>query len=130
MKKNHKYYYQIQMQMDMCKAKFGYFYVFSSGNNKALLSIVDLDVELLTELKSTLSQKFQKFVFPEIVSRKMDNNIDNSGKNYCVCDRPEFGNMIACDNVSCKLEWFHYGCVNITRVPRGIWYCNDCSKKQ
>ncbi len=77
MKKNHKYYYQIQMQMDMCKAKFGYFYVFSPGNNKALLSIVDLDVEPLTELKSTLSPKFQKFVIPEIVSRKMDNDIDN-----------------------------------------------------
>ncbi len=130
MKRNHKYYYQIQMQMDMCKAKFGYFYVFSPGNNKALLSIVGLDLELITELKSTLLQKFHKFVLPEIVSRKMDNDIDNSRKNYCVCDRPEFGNMIACDNVSCKLEWFHYGCVNITRAPRGKWFCNDCSKKQ
>uniref|UniRef100_A0A1X7TM90 Zinc finger PHD-type domain-containing protein n=1 Tax=Amphimedon queenslandica TaxID=400682 RepID=A0A1X7TM90_AMPQE len=30
--------------------------------------------------------------------------------------------MIACDNPSCALEWFHYNCVGITTNPAGNWY--------
>ena len=38
--------------------------------------------------------------------------------------------MIACDCSTCSYEWFHYGCVDITRAPKGRWFCSDCSKKQ
>ena len=52
--------------------------------------------------------------------------------------------MIACDSQSCEREWvghrcgiytlpvtylhlqFHLGCVGLTEVPEGEWYCEDC----
>ena len=40
-------------------------------------------------------------------------------KNYCLCGKEEFGRMIACENLYCSLEWFHYECVGITRKPKG-----------
>ena len=37
---------------------------------------------------------------------------------YCTCQRISFGEMIACDNDDCPIEWFHYGCVGITEENR------------
>ena len=47
-----------------------------------------------------------------------------------VYDGEESGKMVACDNESCKREWFHFDCVGLTRKPRGKWYCsNQCEQK-
>lgn len=45
---------------------------------------------------------------------------------YCICQQISYGNMIGCDNVDCKLEWFHFNCVNLTSKPKGKWYCPQC----
>ena len=47
---------------------------------------------------------------------------------YCLCNRPEFGYMIACDNNKCVIEWFHFECVNLNSEPKGKWYCPTCLK--
>jgi hypothetical protein len=47
---------------------------------------------------------------------------------YCVCEQVEFGRMVACDNIECPGEWFHYGFVNLENAPEGKWYCPDCRK--
>ena len=48
---------------------------------------------------------------------------------YCYCRGPESGNMIACDNQSCPIEWFHFDCLKLSAAPRTkIWYCPDCIK--
>lgn len=48
---------------------------------------------------------------------------------YCTCRQVSYGEMVACDNNECEIEWFHYDCVGITQPPKGKWYCPDCSKK-
>ncbi|KDR81396.1 hypothetical protein GALMADRAFT_239266 [Galerina marginata CBS 339.88] len=45
---------------------------------------------------------------------------------YCYCNRVSFGEMIACDGDPCEREWFHLGCVGLTEIPEGEWYCEDC----
>jgi hypothetical protein len=49
---------------------------------------------------------------------------------YCICKRIAFGDMIACDNEDCPVEWFHYPCVNLTRKPKNSWMCSLCSNKK
>ena len=39
----------------------------------------------------------------------------------------EYGKMIACDNLNCPIEWFHFGCVGLSSKPRGQWFCMECS---
>jgi hypothetical protein len=39
-----------------------------------------------------------------------------------------FGEMIACDNEECEVEWFHYACVGLNGPPKGKWFCPNCSK--
>ena len=38
---------------------------------------------------------------------------------YCWCGGEDVGRMIACDNPNCRVEWFHFECVGITRKPKG-----------
>ncbi|KAK9321675.1 hypothetical protein V1517DRAFT_325840 [Lipomyces orientalis] len=51
-------------------------------------------------------------------------------KTYCICDDVSYGNMIACDNKNCKIEWYHLGCVNMKRPPKGTWICPLCAERQ
>lgn len=45
---------------------------------------------------------------------------------YCVCSEISYGQMICCDNDSCKIEWFHFECVKLNSKPKGKWYCPHC----
>jgi hypothetical protein len=49
---------------------------------------------------------------------------------YCLCKQVAYGEMIACDNEDCPIEWFHYSCVNLTRKPRNSWICPICSNRR
>ncbi|KAL7647307.1 UNVERIFIED_CONTAM: hypothetical protein RMT77_000902 [Armadillidium vulgare] len=52
---------------------------------------------------------------------------DPNEPRYCVCNQVSYGNMVACDNPKCPLEWFHYACVGITAPPKGKWFCPQCA---
>ncbi|TPX48640.1 hypothetical protein SeLEV6574_g01915 [Synchytrium endobioticum] len=47
---------------------------------------------------------------------------------YCLCQRISQGEMIACDNEDCHIEWFHLGCVGLATAPEGKWFCPECRK--
>ena len=49
-------------------------------------------------------------------------------KVYCWYEKEEYREMIACDNQSCKIEWFHFDCVGLVEAPVGNWFCHDCSE--
>ena len=85
--------------------------------------------DFISELKVILLDKFFTFLLPEVVSRKLEFDQSNKRIVHCVCRRPEFGNMIYCDNSSCRIGRYHYSCVNIRRAPRGKWFCKDCGSK-
>lgn len=52
---------------------------------------------------------------------------DEADRLFCVCQQPEHGRMIACDDENCVFEWFHYACVGLKRRPAGSWYCSQCA---
>jgi len=55
---------------------------------------------------------------------------DDTEPTYCYCKRISFGEMIACENDECPIEWFHFECVGLTpeNRPKGKWYCDECKK--
>lgn len=53
--------------------------------------------------------------------------MDPNEPRYCICNQVSYGYMVACDNVGCPLEWFHYACVDIIAPPKGKWYCPQCT---
>ena len=51
---------------------------------------------------------------------------DPNEPRYCTCQQVSFGEMIACDNRDCPIEWFHFPCVDLKSKPKGKWYCPEC----
>jgi Inhibitor of growth proteins N-terminal histone-binding len=56
---------------------------------------------------------------------------DATEPTYCYCNRISFGEMIACDNVECPIEWFHFECVGLTpeNRPKGKMFFSDFLKR-
>lgn len=45
---------------------------------------------------------------------------------HCICGRPPYGDMIACDGYHMESPWYHMDCVGYTGIPRGHWLCPKC----
>ncbi|GMJ01844.1 INHIBITOR OF GROWTH 1, ARABIDOPSIS THALIANA INHIBITOR OF GROWTH 1 [Hibiscus trionum] len=58
---------------------------------------------------------------------ELDLPVDPNEPTYCLCNQVSYGEMVACDNPDCKIEWFHFGCVDLKEQPKGKWYCPDCA---
>ena len=46
---------------------------------------------------------------------------------WCLCGGSGSGNMIACDNPGCPIEWFLFECVGLVDAPSGKWLCTECA---
>jgi hypothetical protein len=57
---------------------------------------------------------------------------DPSTQVYCICKHIGFGEMIACDDENCEIEWYHVGCVGLKpgEMNRGTWYCPKCTERR
>merc|ERR1712018_833566 len=55
---------------------------------------------------------------PGIPQEVLDMPVDPNEPTYCLCQQVSYGEMIGCDNVDCPIEWFHFGCMQLTNKPR------------
>jgi len=82
--------------------------------------------------KETKKKKARSMVetIPPLVSYQssdvLDMPVDPNEPTYCLCHQVSYGEMIGCDSQDCPIEWFHFGCVNLTTKPKGKWYCPKC----
>lgn len=75
-----------------------------------------------------------------------DADADGDDKPYCICGRGSFGQMVACDDPACQVEWvsphvfslpidscsfkYHVLCLGLEEVPDGTWYCDACKTRR
>lgn len=107
------------------------FFIWTPKGNKTIR--IYRDVQFWEKLEKKLTAFYVDHVLPEVLSNKLKQGIESivdheSDKEnvYCICQGTSKGRMIACDNIRCKYQWFHYKCVDIKRAPRGSWYCPIC----
>ena len=66
----------------------------------------------------------------DVTYKELDGKIGPKEPVYCFCNYISYGNMIKCDNPSCKREWFHFHCVGLKNQPKGKWFCSEkCAKE-
>ena len=107
------------------------FYIWTKAKtDKFFLITIQKDNDFLKKLTENFNHLFEVVILPELVSRKSDVEKTENEKSYCICKRPSFLPMIACDGANCKIEWFHYACVKIKKAPRNNWYCEECKSKR
>merc|ERR1719282_1252958 len=76
------------------------------------------------EPQTTPSHPYPNLPVPQEV---LDMPVDPNEPAYCLCQQVSYGEMIGCDNPDCPIEWFHFGCLNISTKPKGKWYCPKCA---
>ena len=54
------------------------------------------------------------------------NSNEDTNERYCICKDVSYGDMIACDNSRCSVQWFHFLCVGLNSAPKGKWFCPIC----
>ena len=89
------------------------------SNANAAQPAANAPVDVPDELKS-----------PEELYREALAVADPNEPKYCYCNRISFGEMIACENDDCPIEWFHFSCVGLTpeNRPKGQWFCDQCKQ--
>ena len=146
LKKNHQYYYQIQMQMKFCEVDHGDFVVWS--HKELFIQRMAIDDIFITGALSDAQSFIKKGILPELIGKNVTrepvlntasgsngsntctDNTDTGSDVWCYCKKGEEGDMIGCDSHRCPVKWFHLSCLKLTLadVPKGKWYCNDCRK--
>ena len=150
LKRNHAYYYQVQMQMKFAHAQYCDFLVWRKDEfvvdrivpdvpfiNGALAKAeLFIKTALLPELIGRWFTKQPAVPVPHVDQTVLDHGspCDNSNINdniilWCYCQRDDLADdMICCDNENCLTKWYHYSCVGLTSddIPEGDWYCPEC----
>ncbi|ORX34705.1 hypothetical protein BD324DRAFT_634571 [Kockovaella imperatae] len=55
---------------------------------------------------------------------------DADTKLYCTCRQISYGEMIACDDEECEVEWYHIHCLGFDKPPEGNWICPQCVERR
>lgn len=100
-----------------------------------LNSFADDKVELASQIYELIEKNINRLISlgqiqtsdgEKVAAIGFDMPLDPYEPKYCICRGVSHGDMIACDNKDCHIEWFHYGCVNLKAAPKGKWYCGQC----
>lgn len=124
LKRNHAYYYQIQMQMFVANLQYGDFVIWSP---KIFFKERIFPDFKFWEQNSKIAQKFhQEVILPELLGRYFTRNEGSAQIVYwCKCKGVDDGSpMISCDNDKCDVKWYHFQCVGLTEIPNEFWFCS------
>ena len=77
------------------------------------------DVEMWVTHLDSVKKRRQAGARKAAATRKQESARQTSAGNefWCLCGGLESGNMIACDNPGCPIEWFHFQCVGLVDAP-------------
>ena len=138
LKRNHPYYFQIQLQMLATKRSYCDFVVWTE--QELHIERIPLDEDLMQESIPKAERFFKLCILPELFGKwftrprvqlgteqalQLGTKEDDDG-TWCSCKEAKGGKMIGCDNKTCTVKWYHLECVNLSSVPHGTWLCPSC----
>ena len=148
LKREHAYFYQVQMQMAICKVTYCDFVVWSESG--FIIERIKADNDFFEQKLETLYDYFVYGMLPEIIRKwytrrpvadttnvvprtvsteyHLDCEDEDITRLWCYCQEPSFGGMVLCDNEECPIKWFHFDCLRIRCPPKNHWYCPSCRK--
>lgn len=132
-KRDHKYFSQMQLQMFMTDTEFCDLVVWTE--EESVIRRIKRDNFYIHELIVAAENFFKVAVLPELVGRFFSRGPGGNPTNklqqllYCYCEKEEEEgrDMVGCDNEACTRRWFHFACVGIKHPPKSkTWFCPDC----
>lgn len=136
LKRDHQYYYQIQMQLNVTQVKYCDFVVWTNNSfNSTFLERIFRDDDFFKTSITTARIFYVNAILPELlgksytVERARDNTEDTS-ELLCYCRERSDGEMLECKSGICSVKLFHRKCLGFSRdrkVPK-TWKCPNCTK--
>ena len=146
LKKDHAYFFQVQLQMKLCQVQHCDFVAWREGDD-IFHQRIYLDLNFIDSVIQSVVPFIKFAILPELVGKwftkqsvmplpqSSGGDLDaasssNDVKGYCYCGREDYDDMIGCDNKDCPNEWYHYWCLKITQndVLKGKYFCPECHK--
>ena len=153
LKRNHAYFYQIQMQIKLSHTQYCDFVVWKK--NDLFIERIFPDINFIDNALTKACAFIKCGVLLELVGKwftkqptvvdsqqsaavavvdsevvDVDSSVEVIPAPLCCCQSTDTEEdwMIACENKDCVYKWFHYSCVGLTpqSIPDGDWYCPDC----
>ena len=135
---SHAYYYQVQTQLFVMNVEYCDFCVCTFTDNLSdglHIERISKDFEFWNDCTKKAETFFLTSILPELLGKwytrpyepvnkaESDESLTSSSKadsteTFCYCKGIEEGEMIACDNAECAVEWFHTRCLRINSVPQ------------
>jgi hypothetical protein len=160
LKKEHPYYTQVQCQLLVTDLEYCDFVVWTSDDFDVAVVRIELDFVFAEQHRLKAETFFKLVALPELVAkrftakittssskRKMPlNDVSNASRVnassssstskktktvWCHCRREEdFDDMVACDEPTCPVQWYHVSCVGLEQLPQAdeTWFCEKCLK--
>ncbi|XP_066272266.1 uncharacterized protein [Branchiostoma lanceolatum] len=133
LKKDHKYYYQVQQQLFATGKSYCDFVVCSvSDSRQARIAVerIKPDLEHWNTVVPKLAQFWRFCILPEILGRwftqKRDIDLQPAtGTGICFCRSASDSQVVKCTSQTCPITTFHLSCLKITGVP-AKWLCPLC----
>ena len=138
LKRNHPYYYQIQLEMLMAGAEYCYFYVY--GKSESFYELVPIDLDFLSE-KIEIAKRFFVFaVLPELLGKwyskshitepKIYHKDSDTNNDICTCQQQRDSETILCADKTCVVKNYHLQCLGLEEKPKRKWFCPYCRRKK
>lgn len=142
----HAHYFQVQAQLKFCCASYADFVVWTE--KQLFIQRIYPDEPFITSVLKLCNTFIKTGILPEVIGKyyskdpvlnitSLDQDQDNKDPEtdqdellWCYCRQPECEGqeMIACDDNTCRIQWFHISCLRLKKVPKGKWFCPDCRK--
>lgn len=127
LKKDHSYYYQVQMQIFVTGLNYCDFVIWSP--RIFFHERISPDWEFWNK-NSEIAIKFHaEVIMPELLGRYFTRDLVMPKIiNCCFCHGVDDGRpMIRCEEDNCNIQWFHLECVGLEHIPENcVWDCNKC----
>ncbi|XP_028297385.1 uncharacterized protein LOC114459273 [Gouania willdenowi] len=160
LKKNHQYYTQVQTQLFVTESSYCDFVVWTLMDTVILriapdtafwkarlqkaqdyfvkVALPELAVQYLT-IPPTSQPSSGHSVLRELQQskpqqiggkRQRKQHAQKAKEVWCLCAGPEEGEMVACDNQNCPVQWYHFSCVGLVDKPSADtpWFCPSCAE--
>ena len=133
LRKEHSYYYQVQLQLYVTASAYCDFVVWTEKDaDKPFVQRILPDAAFIGKQLPKAKLYFLNVLLPELIAKyytapKSAVPASADVPRYCYCIEPEFGNMLECKSGFCKIKRFHQSCLGVLRKPKS-WLCPCCRK--
>ena len=129
LKKDHAYYYQVQMQLFLYDVTYCDFVVWTcKGKDAPHVERIAPNVPFFEKELEKVNIFYKHVILPNLLSKNIlapVQVVETSVNDICLCREPPSGEILFCKSGFCKITQYHKDCIKLVKVPKR-YICPAC----